>query len=96
MQLFPDARPLEREQPDEEDAEHGGEDLLLLLLRLERVDGLPGHYGAPVADALLEGVVGVAVVVVAADVVVVPAGGSAAGTGTGAVAYTKASITSVA
>jgi hypothetical protein len=42
-----------------------------------------GHYGAPVAEALLEGVSPVVVVSVV-DVVVDAAGGVAAGTGAGA------------
>src|SRR5206468_6916771 len=91
MQLLPDARTLEREHTDEHHAQPNQEDLLLLLLCLEGIDGLPGHYGAPVADALLEGVSPVVVAVVdvvvaAVVVVVVPAGGAAAGTGVGAAA----------
>jgi hypothetical protein len=85
MQLLPDLGALEGEQADEQDAEHGQQDLLLLLLCLEQVDGPPGHYGAPVADALLEGVSLVVVVSVVAGAVV-DAGGVAAGTEVGAAA----------
>src|SRR3954453_18738912 len=47
-----DARDLEREDADEQHAENGRDDLLPLLLRLQRVDVLLArHYGAPVADA---------------------------------------------
>src|SRR5690349_6309548 len=52
-------------------------------------------YGAPVADALLEGVPPVVVVSVVEEGVLA-AGGVAAGTGAGEAAYTNASITSVA
>src|SRR5207247_421512 len=63
MQLLHHARDLKGEQTEEEDAENGGHDLLLLLLGLERVDGLLRHHGAPVADAPVGVVVVVAAVV---------------------------------
>src|SRR5438094_3695530 len=70
MKLLHDAWKLEREQAEEDHAEHGGDDLLPLLLRLERIDCLLRHQGAPVADApVAAGSLGVVVVV--ADVVVV-------------------------
>src|SRR5439155_23614409 len=94
MQLLPDARSLKNEGAEEHDAEHGRDDLLPLLLRLESVAALLGHYGAPVAEALLEGV-SLVVVVSVAVVVEVAAGGVAAGTTAGAGAYTTASITTV-
>ena len=84
MQLLPDARALEPEHADEDDAEDGRDDLLLLLLRLQRVDASVRHYGAPVAEALLDGVPPVVVVVVEDGVVA--AGGVAAGTEAGAAA----------
>ena len=83
MQLLHHARHLKREQAHEENAEDGGDDLLFLLLRLERIDVLLRHYGAPVADALVAEV-SVVVVVGVADGVV--AGGAAAGAGAGAAA----------
>lgn len=86
MQLLPQLRALERDDSEEGDTEDCGDDLLLLLLRLEAVDPLVRHYGAPVADALLEAVVVVAlvVVVVVVALVVVVAGGVAAGAAAGA------------
>jgi hypothetical protein len=77
MQLLPEFRPLERSNCEEHNAEAGSDDLLPLLLRLEGVGPLVRHYGAPVADALLEGVVVVSLVVVVA-------GGVAAGVEAGA------------
>jgi len=81
VQLLPEARPLERRDAEENDAEDRRDDLLPLLLRLECVCVLLRHYGAPVADALLEGVSLVVVVSV-----VVAAGGVAAGAVAGAAA----------
>ena len=84
MQLLPDFRPLKCHDPEEEHAEDGSNDLLLLLLRLQRVDASVRHYGAPVAEALLDGVPPVVVVVVEDGVVA--AGGVAARTEAGAAA----------
>ena len=70
MKLLHDAWKLEREQAEEDHAEHGGDDLLPLLLRLERIDLLLRHQGAPVADAPV-GAVEVVVVVLVVSVVVV-------------------------
>ena len=54
--IFITLRHLERRDAEEDHAEHCGEDLLLLLLRLDRIDGLLRHYGAPAADAPSDGV----------------------------------------
>ena len=72
MQLLHHARELERHQSEHDHPEGCGDDLLLLLLRLELID-LLCHQGAPAADALVPGV-GVVVVVdvVVVDVVSVP------------------------
>jgi hypothetical protein len=85
MELLPQLRPLERSDAEEDHAESGSDHLLLLLLCLECVDAPVRHYGAPVAEALLEGVSPVVVVVVEVAVVLT-AGGVAAGAGAGAAA----------
>ena len=70
-----DARDLEREDADEQHAEHGRDDLLPLLLRLQRIDVLlASHYGAPVADAPAGGALEVVVVSVVEVVDVVGVG----------------------
>jgi|tagenome__1003787_1003787.scaffolds.fasta_scaffold20456404_2 hypothetical protein len=85
MELLPHLGALESHHAEEEHAENAGDDLLLALFFFENVDVLLRHYGAPVADALLDGVPPVVVVSVVAGALVA-AGGVAAGTDAGAAA----------
>src|SRR5438034_10141529 len=99
MHALHDPRDLEGHQTEEGNAEDGRQDLLLLRLRLEGIDVLLRHQGAPVADAPL-GAVSVGDVVLAEVVVGAVAVGSVGVvtmTGAGAPAlYTNASMRSEA